>query len=165
MIYGFTGHRPPKLGGYGRVPQQKLYDFAYQALEQNLHPGDEAIVGMAQGWDMAVASACVVLTVPFTAAVPYAGQQAVWPDLETRQHYETLLSNAKDVVYIGQPPRNMGEAATLLQQRNRYIVEHSQKMIALWDGSRGGTYNCIKYAKYKNMPVEYVWKDWETFNA
>ena len=142
--------------------QQKLYNFAYQVLEQNLHPGDEAIVGMAQGWDMAVASACVVLTAPFTAAVPYPGQEIVWPDLETRVHYHTLLGKAQRVIYVSESTG--GNASRALQLRNQWIVDHSQKLISLWDEvESGGTWNCVKYARRQNVEVINVWKDWEAF--
>ena len=164
MIYGFTGHRPARLGGYAREAQQKVYDLAYQMIEHHFNPGDEAIIGMAQGWDMAVASACVVLTVPFTAAVPYPGQELVWPNEETRGHYQTLLRDAKQVVYVSQSTG--GNAPRALQLRNQWIVDHSQKLIALWDEvESGGTWNCVKYARNRGVEVINVWKDWEALNA
>jgi len=37
-----------------------------------------------------------------------------------------------------------------LDQRNRYMVDESRYVIAIWDGSlHGGTYNCYKYAVEK----------------
>lgn len=40
-----------------------------------------------------------------------------------------------------------GYAAWKMQVRNEYIVNNSDSMIAVHDGSKGGTYNCIKYAE------------------
>ena len=48
---------------------------------------------------MAVAQACYVLDVPYTAAIPYPGQELVWPDLETRVLYRSLLTKADTVDY------------------------------------------------------------------
>lgn len=170
MIYGFTGHRPLRLGGYGKEAQQKLYNFAHHILRQNLklcdpsvgYVGDEAIIGMAQGWDMAVASACVTLDIPYTAAVPYPGQELVWPDEDTRNLYRSLLGAAQRVVYVSQSTG--GYAAKALQLRNQWIVDHSEKLIALWDEDEvGGTWNCVKYARSCGVEVINVWKDWEAF--
>lgn len=170
MIYGFTGHRPPKLGGYGKEVQQKLYSFAHHTLRQNLklydpsvgYTGDSAIIGMAQGWDIAVAQACCVLDVSYIAAVPYPGQELAWPDQETRNLYGELLYNAEQVVYISESTG--GNAAWALQLRNQWIVDHSNKLIALWDGEKsGGTWNCVKYADSKKKGVINVWPEWEKF--
>lgn len=183
MTYGFTGHRPPRLGGYGKEARQKLYNFAHHILRQNLklcdpsvgYIGDEAIVGMAQGWDMAAAQACYVLEVPYIAAVPFPGQEEVWPDPEVRSLYQTLLENAQRVVYTHNThvrSTRMGEVAKILQLRNQWIVDRSDKIIALYDTIpgdhihhiRGGTYNCIKYAERQKKEVINVWSDWEKFN-
>lgn len=146
MIYGFTGHRPPKLGGYGKEAQQKLYNFAHHTLRQKLklcdpsvgYIGDEAIVGMAQGWDLQIATACRVLDVPYTAAVPYPGQELVWPSQETRALYRSLLETAERIVYVSSSTH--GNALRALQLRNQYIVDHSEKIIALWDEIEGWWY-------------------------
>ena len=164
MIYGFTGHRPPKLGGYGKEAQQKLYNFAHHTIRKHLDIClDKTIVGMAQGWDMSVAQACFILNVPYIAAVPYPGQELVWPALETRNLYRELLHSAERVVYVSESTG--GNAARALQLRNQWIVDHSDKLIALWDGYKiGGTWNCVKYAGFKKKEVVNVWKDWEAFN-
>lgn len=165
MIYGFTGHRPPKLGGYGKEAQQKLYNFANRTVMRwfdPFKPGEQVIVGMAQGWDMAVAQVCAVRNFRYTAAVPYPGQELVWPNLDTRTIYKSLLQSAERVVYINESTG--GNAARALQLRNQWIVDHSDKLVALWDSvESGGTYNCVKYAGFKKVEIINVWKDWEEF--
>jgi uncharacterized phage-like protein YoqJ len=37
-----------------------------------------------------------------------------------------------------------------MQVRNEWMVNHANILLALWDGSTGGTYNCIQYAMKKN---------------
>lgn len=34
-----------------------------------------------------------------------------------------------------------------LQIRNEYMVDNADVVIAVWDGSKGGTCNCVNYAK------------------
>lgn len=33
------------------------------------------------------------------------------------------------------------------------MVDNSDTVIAVWDGSKSGTGNCVEYAKRKNVPV------------
>ena len=35
----------------------------------------------------------------------------------------------------------------LMQKRNEYMVDLADKVIAVWDSSKGGTANCVKYAE------------------
>ena len=35
----------------------------------------------------------------------------------------------------------------VMQKRNEYMVDLADKVIAVWDGSKSGTGNCVKYAK------------------
>lgn len=44
----------------------------------------------------------------------------------------------------------------LMQKRNEYIVDHSDKVIAVWDGSKSGTKNCIDYAKKVGKDIIYI---------
>jgi uncharacterized phage-like protein YoqJ len=163
MTYGFTGHRPPKLGWYSKEDQQKFYKFAYHIIKNNLDIClDKTIIGMAQGWDMAAAQACFIFDVPYIAAVPYPGQELVWPDEYTRALYRSLLGTAQQVVYVSQ--YTMGNAVKALQLHNQWIVDHSEKLIVLWDKvESGGTWNCVKYARRQKVEVINVWKDWEAF--
>jgi uncharacterized phage-like protein YoqJ len=40
-----------------------------------------------------------------------------------------------------------------MQARNEWMVDNSNAMIAVWDGSPGGTANTVKYAQAKERPV------------
>lgn len=41
----------------------------------------------------------------------------------------------------------------LMQKRNEYMVDRCDKITALWDGSSGGTGNCVKYAIKQNKNI------------
>ena len=44
-----------------------------------------------------------------------------------------------------------------MQKRNKYMVDQSDLVIAVWDGKKvGGTWNTIKYAKSKEKQVIYI---------
>lgn len=139
-IVAFTGHRPDKLGGYGQVNPVRdkilpLIEYQLKTIRPEL-----AISGMALGVDQWSAELCIKLGIPFTAAVPFVGQENVWPE---KQHYRYLLSKAKDIHIVSAG----GYASWKLQTRNEWMVDNSDILIAVWDGSSGGTGNCVDYAE------------------
>jgi len=40
-----------------------------------------------------------------------------------------------------------------MNDRNKYMVDRADEIIAVWDGSNSGTSNCINYAKKQGKPV------------
>lgn len=145
MIIAGTGHRPNKLGGYysGNPIQTYVRNETRRILEE-LKP-DSGISGMALGFDQILAEIFVELSIPFIAAVPFVGQEGRWP-AASQQHYAKLLSVAKDVVVVCEG----GYAAWKMQRRNEWMVEQLEepedRLLACWDGSAGGTGNCVSYA-------------------
>lgn len=158
-VHAFTGHRPPRLGGYSLAARQRLVSFAMGVLGEART--EIAIVGMAQGWDQAVAQAAVNLDVPFIAAVPFRGQESVWPT-EAQERYRILLAAAQDVHFItDEEPATRNRASGYLAQRNRWMVDNATHLHALWDGNPvGGTADCIRYAKGPETPWTNHWDQW-----
>lgn len=161
-ILAATGHRPNKLGGYGIPAMRKLEHFARSYLKSrpeiiqgNLH----LISGMALGWDTAWALAAIELQIPFIAAVPFTGQERQWPT-ESQKMYGLILQKASTVVLVSEGLY----APTMMQERNEWMVDHCDEVVALWDGSRGGTYNCIQYAKKFNKPIINLWDHYDLHN-
>lgn len=152
MIIAATGHRPEKLGGYGEAVRDRLRALAagYLKAEAPL----TVISGMARGWDQAFAEAAIELRIPFIAAVPFEGQHHRWqPD--GQRHFEWLCSKAALVKIVSHRP-----GSRAMQQRNEWMVDQANKICALWDGSTGGTFNCIRYANRVGRPVENLWPKW-----
>lgn len=154
-ILAATGHRPDKLGGYGPDVFESLVNLAtgYFVLAKSAGAAPDGVIsGMALGWDMAWAEAAYRSGLPFVAAVPFEGQERLWPDSSKRQHAD-LLKRAAQVVVVcpgGYDPQKM-------QTRNRWMVDHADGLVALWDGSSGGTANCVKYAQRIGRPVVNLW--------
>ncbi len=156
MIVAFTGHRPDKLGGYGKVNllrDQIMYLIADQLdVWKRADPKIRGITGMALGVDQWAALCCTrVGFIPYVAAIPFAGQESQWP-LESQELYRQLLSHAEQVVTVS----SGGYAASKMQRRNEWMVDHCDQLLAVWDGSPGGTANCIGYALAKKKPITYI---------
>lgn len=155
MIVSFTGHRPDKLPdkktGYN-LPNP-TYIHVCQEIEKyllELKP-DKAISGMALGVDQYAASVCIKLGIPFIAAIPFKGQEKAWPE-KSQKIFNLLLKKACDIAIVCE-----GEyAAYKMQVRNQWMVDMCDILIAVWDGSQGGTANCINYAKSKNKQIIFI---------
>lgn len=153
MIVAGTGHRPGKLGGYDEVTFTRLTSLARGRLRE-LKP-EKVISGMALGWDQAVANAALDLHIPLIAAVPFDGFEARWTHAQ-QDRFSLLLDQSDEVETCSPYP---GQRA--YQLRNEWMVDRANLMLALWDGSWGGTFNCIRYAEKVGRPVENLWDQWE----
>lgn len=96
---------------------------------------------MALGVDQDFAYVCVELAIPFTAAIPFVGQESRWTEDSQRFYYELLVA-ADDVIVVSPG----GYASWKMQVRNEWMVDHCDLLIAVWDGTSGGTRNCVSYA-------------------
>lgn len=145
-----TGHRPAKLGGFNENTYKRLRALA-RSMISSLKP-ETVITGMALGWDQAGAHACIDLGIPFTAAVPFKGQEGKWPYASQREFHD-LLSHASEIVIV----RQGGYATWKMQMRNEWMVDNADQVLALWDGSPGGTANCVRYAESLRRPIVNAW--------
>lgn len=159
-VWAVTGHRPDKLpdkaSGYHHAEQEKVVAYA-KAVLAYLHP-KTVLTGMALGWDTAVAQACAELSIPFVACVPFEGQESKWSE-PLRKRYRELLAKAVAVVVVspgGYDPKKM-------HARNAYMVDRSVAVLALWNGTPGGTAGCVEYAKKKGRAVVNAWDGYVAF--
>lgn len=153
MIICGTGHRPNKLGGYSVEVHNQLVVLAKQALK-DLQPS-KVISGMALGWDQALMEAAQRRAFHTIAAVPFRGQERAWPT-ESQKKYQSLLDDAADIVYVCED----GYAPWKMQKRNQWMVDQAHVVLALWDGSDGGTANCVRYAELMHKPVINLWDNY-----
>ena len=156
MKLAFTGHRPNKLGGYSETVFTRLVALASATLR--FYQPELVYTGMALGWDQAVAQACIETGIPFIACVPFSGQEGKWPD-DSQRRFRDLIAKAQEVVVVSEG----GYSAAKMQVRNEYMVDHADQLLALWDGTSGGTANCVEYAKGKGLPIRNVWGSWVKF--
>lgn len=150
LTWATTGHRPGKLGGYGDDVLERHVAKAESFLVQ-ARPS-KVVVGMALGWDIAMAIACARRGVPFVAAIPFEGQDSRWPD-ESRALYGTLLAAACEV-HVVSANRSF---ETAFHDRNRWMVDRCDALAAMWNGSNGGTAHCVHYAMRVGRPWINLW--------
>lgn len=148
-----TGHRPDKLYGYNlNDPRyKKLFKrFKELLIENNC---TEAITGMALGADMLFALAVIKLkregyNIKLHCAIPCRNHNENW-NQDSKILYNHILKNADIVKLVSDEDYK----PYLMQKRNEYMVDNADKVIAVWDGSKSGTYNCVKYAEKQNKEI------------
>lgn len=157
LTVGVTGHRPDKLGGYSQEVKDRLREFAKMQL-QAIQPA-QVITGMALGWDQAVAQACVDLGYSWWAFIPFAGQERKWP-AETQSYYHDLLSKATGVKTICE-----GEYAPWkMIKRDEAVVQSCWILLALYNGTPGGTHKTVEFAKELRRITHNCWEPWLRYN-
>jgi len=110
------------------------------------------ITGMALGTDMYAAEIVIELAksnsdIKLSAYIPCRNQSEKWSFLQKRR-YDKIIRRCNDIVVLE-------EAYTqdCMQKRNRIMVDKSDCIIAVWDGTPSGTGSTVKYAKYRNKNI------------
>ncbi len=87
------------------------------------------------------------MNIPYVAAIPFPGQHLRW-NKEDQKKYHELVSKAAEVILVtNQIPKDQYEAGEFLKERNKFMVRHCDKLLAVYNGTGGGTGHCIKFAK------------------
>ena len=162
----FTGHRPNKLWGYNedRPEYDQLFRVLLNKIEEAIqdYPMDKEftlINGMALGVDQLACAASFVIRsrmekqgkrVIVEAAIPCRNQECKWPR-KVQENYYSMLENVDKETYVHDGPYTF----SCMQERNEYMVDHADTVIAIWDCTSGGTGNCVHYAQsqHKNMII------------
>jgi uncharacterized phage-like protein YoqJ len=151
MIFAITGHRPNRLGNeYNGIGPVSIYirKEINNILDQ--YDVDTCISGMALGVDMLFAEEALKRNIKVIAAIPFVGQESIWPQTSIVR-YNSILSNSnvtKEIICTGK------YAAWKMQERNKWMVDHCGKLIAVWNGMKdGGTYNCVQYAQKQEKEI------------
>ncbi len=152
----FTGHRPEKLPW--RYDERdlrcvELKERLSGALRSVAESGfNHFICGMAKGCDTYFAEAVLTLrdefeTVTLEAAVPCETQADGWSE-EDRERYLYLLHQCDSCTLISRE-----YTPECMLRRNRYMVDSSSLLIAVWDGKPGGTMQTVNYAKKQGLQI------------
>lgn len=152
----FTGHRVEKLPW-----KDNENDPACRALKKRIADVLAAlygagyrhfICGMATGADLYFGEAVVALReeksdVTLEAAIPFDGQSDRWPS-QLRARYFRLAEECdeKTILHPIYTPDCM-------MDRNRYMVDHANLLIAVYNGGPGGTRNTMLYAMRQNIEI------------
>ncbi len=85
--------------------------------------------------------------VTLEGAVPYQGQEKRWSKALQEKYHR--LAVACDTLTILKPTYTSG----CMMERNRYMVDRSSLLIAVFDGRPGGTRNTFEYAKAVGLTI------------
>lgn len=151
MIVAVTGHRPKKLWGYDlKHPKyQKLFDVMKQFLLEK--DAVKCISGMALGVDTIFAICAIKSKIYLECAIPCSNHSSKW-NKESRNMYDKILSLAQETTLVT-PTTYTNEC---MQTRNKYMVDNCNLLLAIWDGSTGGTGNCVAYAKSVGKAIHII---------
>ena len=156
----FTGHRAQKLpfGFDERHPEcVRVKDELRSHILGAAHDGyTRFISGGALGVDLWAAR--IVLEVKeeypwimLGMAIPCEGQPDKW-NYFYKSLYRDICGRADEVTMVSGTPYYSG----CMQKRNRYMVDKSSRVIAVFDGSPGGTASTVEYARKTGKDVKII---------
>ncbi len=145
----FTGHRPGKLNGTEEKIREELRTEIANAVNSGV---DTFITGMAPGVDTWAALEVLKLketnqNIKHICAVPFNGVEKNRTD-ELQKIFHDILNKSDDVVYIAPKYKRW-----CFHARNEWMVDHANRLIAVFNGTKGGTEFTIKYAEKKNRKI------------
>lgn len=143
MIIAITGHRPNKLGNDYNLTSPLIMGIKakLQKIIEESKP-TQIITGMALGIDTLWAELAIENNIPFIAAIPCKNQEGKWPQ-KSKDRYSKIINHPLCIrVYVSDKEYD----DKCMQKRNEYMVDTCDLLIAVWDGSPGGTANCVAYA-------------------
>lgn len=158
----FTGHRPNKLFGYNLSDHkyQVIAQYTREILRPYIEKGfDTFITGGALGFDTVAFFVIESLKKDYPhikniLAIPFIGQESVWKSSVDIERYNRMKTLATDYIVVDAIPKySVNGFGPKLNKRNHYMVDNSDLVVALWDGTAGGTGNCVKYAAKQNKKI------------
>ena len=150
----FTGHRPEKLPWRRdeRDPRcLALKERLAAAVEDAYDKGmRHFLCGMARGADFYFCDAVLELRerrsgVTLEAVFPCEEQAARWSERE-RERWFSLVERCDGETML----QHHYDKGCMLR-RNRYLVDHSSMLIAVYDGMLGGTMYTLSYAMKRGL--------------
>ena len=145
----FTGHRPEKLN----TSEKEVKAALRKQIDQAVHDGFTVfITGMARGVDLWAAEIVLDLRkrnkeIRLICAIPHDGFEARWSP-SWQELYRYVLAEADLTRVISK-----GYHTGVYQVRNEWMVNHSTRVIAVFNGQPSGTKNTIDYAYRQVVPV------------
>lgn len=154
----FTGNRPQKLpwGLNEKDPRcvslkKRLEEEIQKAIDNRYR---HFISGMALGVDQYAAKIVLqksienpCLNITFEAAIPCKNQQTTWAR-EQQLKYLEILAICDKITTISKVYTD-----TCMMDRNKYMIDNCSLLIAVSNGTLGGTMKTIEYAKQKHIEI------------
>lgn len=144
----FTGHK--------KLPANKIQNILStldEAIENLISQGvTNFISGGAVGFDLMAAALILAKketgrTIRLIFVLPCKNQELLW-DNKQKQLYRNLLNEADEIIYITENYNRF-----CIEQRNRYMVEHSNHCICALLYEKSGTYQTVRIAKKNGLKI------------
>ncbi len=152
----FTGHRPEKIFSNDASLDVKLAllkrDIRIQ-IEQAIDDGYvNFISGMARGTDIFFAELVLYLKqrhpeIKLICALPFPEQGSGFSQ-KWRGRYDGIIARCDEKTAVCE---SYSKQSYII--RNKYMVDRSQRVIAVFNGAPGGTAGTISYAKAKGREI------------
>lgn len=149
---GVSGHRPGRIADH--QASMRAAELVLDAI-QTRWSKVIIVAGGATGFDHHICCACVRRRIPFELVLPCLPEvfTAFWR-LEQRLMLAELCSRAVDVTVINEHITPSAVTPAVYHARNAAIVRRSDRLVAYWDGRRGGgTWWTIQHAMEEGKPV------------
>ena len=148
----FTGHRPEKCKGTELNIRTKLIEGIERAVAEGF---DAFITGMAPGVDTWAAEEVLKLkqeksNIKLICAVPFKGVERNRTP-EQKETFYSILEKADHIEYIC--PKY---TRWCFYARNEWMVDSAKRVIAVFNGTHGGTEHTINYAKKKVREIAMI---------
>lgn len=148
----FTGHRPEKCRGSEAYLREQLALKIKDAIKEGY---TAFITGMASGVDTWAAEEVLKIKaergeIKLICAVPFHGVEKNRTP-EQQESFRSILSKADEVAYICQKYRRW-----CFYARNEWMVDRASRVIAVFNGTRGGTEHTVNYAKKKERTLDLI---------
>ena len=128
--------------------------------------------------------AAIELGLPLTAAIPFEGQEKVWPEA-SQQFYRSVLSCASviEIISLGRfEPKKFW-------QRDKWVIDKSEGLLVFWrnynqdkieaidtqtqsfenilvrPNSDGRIKHCLEYAEENDQRIYQLWPIWESWDT
>lgn len=153
----FTGHRPKSLPfGYNEQDPQcvklrfQIWDLMNKLIKENLVT--HFISGMALGIDQMCAEMVIALRdkhpeITLECAIPCEEQAIKWTEPQ-RDRYFWIAERCDKETLVQHHYDN-----ECMQKRNKYMVDKSDIVIAVWNGKASGTSKTVAYAQEQKKTV------------
>lgn len=170
----FSGHRPEKLPSGGDENAQGincLKSLIYKEIYDSIQNGyTNFITGLARGVDNWAADMVIEFKIAankarakatdgdkvpppeitLVCAMPYEGYGKNWTGYE-RWELAHILEKADEVITICP-----AYSKDCMRRRNTYMVDHSDKLIAVVSDYKSGTGQTIRYAQKKGIDLKVI---------
>lgn len=155
----FSGHRPEKLPGKGKDSEPAfchLLSVLYMEIDIALKEGYTVFYsGMARGIDLWAAKFVIEQRfshpeIKLICVIPYKKQNQNFRGTD-KWDYSYVLSEADEVICL-----NEEYTKSCLRERNEYMVNHSDKLIAVMSNPRSGTGMTVNMARKKGIDIKKI---------